>query len=72
MFGTCLTLWEPYTIPGRKKKKGNETSNEVTDHDVFLPKCVVLLSTYPYLVAFREYLTQLNRLSKMPIWLISD
>jgi len=31
---------------------------------VYLPKCLVILSTYPYLAAFREYLTQLNRLSK--------
>ena len=64
MFGTCLTLWEPYTIPGKKKKPASGDENGVVDHDVFLPKCVVLLSTYPYLVAFREYLTQLNRLSK--------
>jgi len=60
MYGTCLTLWEPYKVQG--KKKGDE--NEV-EHDVFLPKCVVLLSIYPYLAAFREYLTQLNRMSKM-------
>jgi pentatricopeptide repeat protein len=65
MYGTCLTLWEPYTIPGRKKKPESGEDGNSTDHDVFLPKCVVLLSTYPYLMAFREYLTQLNRLSKM-------
>ena len=62
MYGTCLTLWEPFTIPGRKKNSGSEDQE---NHDVFLPKCVVLLSTYPYLMAFREYLTQLNRLSKV-------
>ena len=33
--------------------------------EIHLPKCLVLLSGYPYLAAFREYLTQLNRLSKM-------
>ncbi|KAL3923848.1 MAG: hypothetical protein SGILL_001407, partial [Bacillariaceae sp.] len=64
MYGTCLTLWEPYTIPGRKKKPESGDDGTSTDHDVFLPKCVVLLSTYPYLMAFREYLTQLNQLSK--------
>ena len=32
---------------------------------VYLPKCLVILSIHPYLVAFREYLTQLHRLSKM-------
>lgn len=65
MYGTCLTLWEPFNIPGRKKKPDANDAASNTNHDVFLPKCVVLLSTYPYLMAFREYLTQLNRLSKI-------
>lgn len=77
MYGTCLTLWEPTQIAGRKKKRKNKSksnySNEIeseeeeetTIHDVFLPKCVVLMSTYPYLMAFREYLSQLDRLTKM-------
>jgi hypothetical protein len=64
MYGTCLTLWEPYTVPGRNKNQKSGDDSQA-DRDVFLPKCVVLLSTYPYLIAFREYLTQLNRLSKM-------
>jgi DENN (AEX-3) domain len=63
MYGTCLTLWEPYKISGRCKTADKDEAN--ASHDVFLPKCVVLLSAYPYLVAFREYLTQLNRLSKI-------
>jgi len=53
-----LTLWEPYKLTMREKEAG-ET------REIFLPKCLVLLSGYPYLAAFREYLTQLNRLSKM-------
>jgi hypothetical protein len=58
-------IWEPYIIPGRKRKPEKGDKNDgLKNHDVFLPKCVVLLSTYPYLMAFREYLTQLNRLSK--------
>jgi len=73
MYGTCLTLWEPTQISGRKKPKKKSKKNynneiesveESNIRDVFLPKCVVLLSTYPYLMAFREYLSQLNRLSK--------
>jgi hypothetical protein len=60
MYGTCLTLWEPTQVKGKKKK-----DQTITTYDVYLPKCVVLLSTYPYLMAFREYLTQLNRLSKI-------
>lgn len=70
MYGTCLTLWEPTQIKGRKKKSKKDKNGGISDesfttYDVFLPKCVVLLSTYPYLMAFREYLTQLNRLSKI-------
>ena len=62
-----MTLWEPTKVPGRKKKGKNDVGGDetTTTYDVFLPKCVVLLSTYPYLMAFREYLTQLNRLSKV-------
>lgn len=58
VYGTCLTLWEPYKL---KQKLKSGTTKE---SKVFIPKCVVLLSTYPYLAAFREYLTQLDRLSK--------
>jgi len=71
MYGTCLTLWEPTQISGRKKTKrrskmidNDKVEEDSAIHNVFLPKCVVILSTYPYLMAFREYLSQLNRLSK--------
>eukprot|EP00548_Thalassiothrix_antarctica_P003311 CAMPEP_0194133470 /NCGR_PEP_ID=MMETSP0152-20130528/3629_1 /TAXON_ID=1049557 /ORGANISM="Thalassiothrix antarctica, Strain L6-D1" /LENGTH=1277 /DNA_ID=CAMNT_0038828789 /DNA_START=79 /DNA_END=3909 /DNA_ORIENTATION=+ len=62
MYGTCLTLWEPYIIEA-KPKKGQE-DGERKKKEVYLPKCLVILSSYQYLVAFREFLTQLNRLSK--------
>ncbi|GAX14387.1 hypothetical protein FisN_11Hh155 [Fistulifera solaris] len=58
VYGTCLTLWEAYKL---KQKLKNGATKE---SQVYIPKCVVLLSTYPYLAAFREYLTQLERLSK--------
>jgi len=35
--------------------------DEVTT--MYLPKCICILSVHPYLVAFREYLTQLHRLA---------
>ena len=34
------------------------------EQKAYLPKCLVILSTYPYLAAFREFLTQLYRLAK--------
>jgi pentatricopeptide repeat protein len=61
MYGVCLTLWEPYTITAKTRKGSSEGKQK----EVYLPKCLVLLSTYQYLTAFREFLTQLNRLSKM-------
>ena len=51
------------------KTKGNITREEnshMTTQHVYLPKCLVLLSMHPYLPAFREYLVQLHRLSRLP------
>ncbi len=57
MYGVCLTIFEPFQIMVQDKEgtKGLE---------FFRPKCICILSAYPYLVAFREYLTQLERLTK--------
>lgn len=55
MYGVCLTLHEPFSV---KIKSHQETV------DMYIPKCICILSSYPYLVAFREYLTQLDRLLK--------
>jgi len=78
MYGTCLTIFEPYFLSASRPSKvtrhgqndenasrrdsdaGNESKKEV-----YLPKCIVLISAYPYLAAFREYLVQLHRMSKM-------
>jgi len=59
MYGTCLTLYEPYEIP---ETSTHDSSTPITE--VFVPKCLCILSSWPYLTAFREYLTQLNRFSK--------
>jgi len=59
VYGTCLTMYEAYDV-----------SSLVTDVDVkicsevYLPKFICILSSYPYLVAFREFLSQLFRLTK--------
>jgi hypothetical protein len=92
VYGTCLTLWEPYTVALPSKhnttvhtsapnspttittttigaattattNNGIASTNKKT-RQVYVPKCLVILSTYPYLAAFREYLTQLQRLSR--------
>jgi uncharacterized membrane protein YgcG len=69
MYGTCLTVWEGHEVTledrdcdiSRDNVRGISTTTQV----VYLPKCLVILSQHPYLVAFREYLTQLHRLSRM-------
>ena len=45
------------------RPEGEEQEVE-EERRVFLPKCLVLLSTYPYLAAFREFLTQLHHLCR--------
>ena len=54
MYGVCLTTYEPFKI---------DTKSD-DDFTIYIPKCLCILSIYPYLVAFREYLTQLERLSR--------
>jgi len=57
MYGVCLTIFEPLTVT----VKGVEGNRKA---EVFRPKCICILSAYPYLLALREYLIQLERLSK--------
>lgn len=66
LFGVCLTIHEPFSVKVKSGDKSSEDSKEESDSgkviDMFVPKCICILSAYPYLVAFREYLTQLDRL----------
>lgn len=70
MYGTCFTTWEPTMLSAKKAIKDEKghitgTTEDKIEREVYLPKCLVLLSSYPYLVAFREWLTQLHRMSKL-------
>ena len=70
MYGTCFTTWEPTMLKAKKAIKDEKgditgTTGDEIEREVYLPKCLVLLSSYPYLMAFREYLTQLYRLSRL-------
>ena len=65
IYGTCLTIWEPRKLKVMVPKDTDSDSDEVEEErEVFLPKCLVLLSMYPYLAAFREFLVQLHHLAK--------
>jgi hypothetical protein len=75
MYGVCLVFWEKMAVDiiqeERVQKapvynKADFISKQVeTTTCVYLPKCLVLLSMHPHLPAFREYLVQLHRLSKL-------
>ena len=54
-----------YNKPDFHSKTKDKDDNSHTTH-VYIPKCLVLLSMHPYLPAFREYLVQLHRLSRLP------
>ncbi|CAB9497973.1 DENN domain-containing protein 5B [Seminavis robusta] len=75
VYGTCLTIMEEYHASEeepwiRRDNIHSEDSShdiEVTvsdkDSALYIPKVLCILSTWPYLTAFREYLAQLYRLS---------
>lgn len=78
VYGTCLTVMEEY-IPKGKRNPWARLTMESEDADdsgtvevsvdakrrkkLYIPKVLCLLSTWPYLTAFREYLAQLYRLA---------
>jgi pentatricopeptide repeat protein len=66
LYGVCLTIHEPFSVKIRSGGSSDDPSSESEESpktvEMFVPKCICILSAYPYLVAFREYLTQLDRL----------
>jgi len=79
VYGTCLTVYEEYYPSSEDPYhlRRNETvhsddgeldievtvENGVRRRALYIPRVLCLLSTWPYLTAFREYLTQLYRLA---------
>ena len=73
VYGTCLTVFEEYTPdegPWKAQAMTLEQDNGIVELSVdnrkkalYIPKVLVLLSTWPYLTAFREYLAQIYRLA---------
>ena len=70
VYGTCLTIMEEYVAEGPWKSKGvaeEESASgielSVCEKVLYIPKVLCLLSTWPYLSAFREYLSQLYKLA---------
>lgn len=55
-YGTCLTVYEEFHAEGEEASTKKKTT-------YYAPRVLCLLSTYPYLTAFRTYITQLYRLA---------
>ena len=62
LYGVCLTIHEPFSVKVRSGTFDPSESDSSKLIEMYIPKCICILSAYPYLVAFREYLTQLDRL----------
>jgi pentatricopeptide repeat protein len=75
IYGTCLTIYEEYKpleddpwqnqdlVHGDSGENDIEVTVESQNSTLYLPKCLCILSFWPYVTAFREYLAQLYRLA---------
>lgn len=74
MYGTCLTMYEEFQSSEEPWVTKDNIHGEDSEHDIevtmsdggtvlYIPKVLCILSTWPYLTAFREYLAQLYRLA---------
>lgn len=74
IYGTCLTIYEEY-FPADKDPYNRRHTVHSSESDaveitfdqkgstLYIPRVLCILSAWPYLLAFREYLTQLYRLA---------
>eukprot|EP00751_Fragilariopsis_kerguelensis_P012796 CAMPEP_0170764652 /NCGR_PEP_ID=MMETSP0733-20121128/4138_1 /TAXON_ID=186038 /ORGANISM="Fragilariopsis kerguelensis, Strain L26-C5" /LENGTH=1350 /DNA_ID=CAMNT_0011105355 /DNA_START=28 /DNA_END=4082 /DNA_ORIENTATION=+ len=76
LYGTCLTIYEDYQPPANTPWKNHEKLHSTTvgeagievsvnseDNQLYIPRCLCIVSIWPYVTAFREYLAQLYRLA---------
>ncbi len=75
VYGTCLTVYEEYHPPKNTPweqspiypttigETGIEVSVNTQENQLYIPRCLCILSIWPYVTAFREYLAQLYRLA---------
>eukprot|EP00536_Pseudo-nitzschia_multiseries_P000357 jgi/Psemu1/317290/estExt_fgenesh1_pm.C_50007 len=77
VYGTCLTIYEEYKPPKNAPWRHNfehiypswcggtgiEVSVNSAENCLYIPRCLCILSIWPYVTAFREYLAQLYRLA---------
>jgi len=77
VYGTCLTIYEEYKPPKNSHWRrtfeniypvwcggtGIEVGVNSAGNCLYIPRCLCILSIWPYVTAFREYLAQLYRLA---------
>ncbi len=75
VYGTCLTIYEEYHPPENTPweqspiypttigETGIEVGVNTQENQLYIPRCLCILSIWSYVTAFREYLAQLYRLA---------
>ena len=74
IYGTCLTVFEEYVPPSDAPVRAHQIHEDSGERDIevtmseenmtlYLPRCLCIMSIWPYMSAFREYLAQLYRLA---------
>lgn len=73
ILGCCLVLYEPITAAAREKlvkiyeiKDDAECADLVRRGKLLVPKCLCVISTWPFIDNFRKILCQLYRISLSP------
>jgi hypothetical protein len=75
VYGTCVTFYEEYVPPADAPFRRTDFVHDSAERDIevtmkdenesalYLPRCLCIMSIWPYVTAFREYLAQLFRLA---------
>jgi hypothetical protein len=75
LYGTCLTIYEEFhpsddepwrsqdLVHGDSGERDIEVTMDNQGSTLYLPRCLCIMSIWPYVTAFREYLAQLYRLA---------
>lgn len=74
ILGCCLTVYEPITTEQLKSLKNSNLIGDIENIDdvrLYLPKCICIISTWPFVPAFKKFLLSLHVIStsesKIPI-----
>jgi DENN domain-containing protein 5 len=74
LIGCCLTFYEELNREQRKSlhdlidraHEGDMSSSAIIDLKLYIPRCICLLSRFPFIASFKKFLCYLYRLSLSP------